>query len=415
MNQMMKNLMSTLVAILAIVLMAAPASALDKVVMKDGSIVEGEIKREINGAIWITVSIGGIETERFLAPGTYSTIERDSAEPVSSAPIAKADENRKASPKRDGVERVAVLTLEEMVGMYMSAKPLHDAIPLLEEDEVDTVVLKINSGGGYLLEIQRLSDVIHNEYKPRFRVVAWIESAISAAAMSAHCVEEIYFMPQGNYGACTGYSGPLVAVKGYELEKVLYMMEKISDRGGYDIDIMRAMQINDEGLSASFDQNGDVQWYRGDDAGDDIVSEEGKILTFNSQTASKYKFSKGTCANIEELAEAMKLNEYEFVGKTVQGVPYPVCAAEEMQREWRESMKIAETRFNEYFAKYGMSVQNAQSSQDRQTRAAFVNKARRELGIIRNVVRKHPIFEEINGLTDEWFRDQEEMLRDLMR
>ena len=51
-----------------------------------------------------------------------------------------------------------------------------------------------------------MSDVIHEQYKKKFRTVAWIDSAISAAAMTAHCLEEIYFTPQGNYGAARGGS-----------------------------------------------------------------------------------------------------------------------------------------------------------------------------------------------------------------
>ncbi|MEO0631245.1 MAG: hypothetical protein AAFY46_11050, partial [Planctomycetota bacterium] len=47
------------------------------------------------------------------------------------------------------------------------------------------VVIKIKSGGGFGLEVQKISDVIHEEFKPKFQTVAWIESAISAAAMSA--------------------------------------------------------------------------------------------------------------------------------------------------------------------------------------------------------------------------------------
>ena len=36
-----------------------------------------------------------------------------------------------------------------------------------------------------LLEIQKLSDVIYNEYRKNFRTVAWIDYAISAAAMTS--------------------------------------------------------------------------------------------------------------------------------------------------------------------------------------------------------------------------------------
>ena len=116
---------------------------------------------------------------------------------------------------------------------------------MLEEEKIDIVVFRFYSGGGLLLEIQPLSDIIQSKYKKKFHSVAWIESAISAAAMTAHTFNDIYFTSQANYGACTGFAGSLDRpVVGIELEEVLAMMEKISDRGGHDTRIMRAMQIS---------------------------------------------------------------------------------------------------------------------------------------------------------------------------
>src|ERR1041384_4869288 len=134
-----------------------------------------------------------------------------------------------------GVPRAAVISLgdhdKEMVGQFITADSLDRCIPLLEKEHIDIVAIRINSGGGALLEIQKLSDEIEFKFKPKFRTVAWIEHAISAAAMTAHCMEEIYLMPGASYGACTGWYGQLTAVKGRDLQEVLYMMEKISARG----------------------------------------------------------------------------------------------------------------------------------------------------------------------------------------
>ena len=61
------------------------------------------------------------------------------------------------------------------------------------------------------------------------------------------------------------------------------------------------------------------------------------------------------------------------------------------------------------------SVANAQSSQDKQGRASFVNKARQALDILKQIARKHPNFVLLYNLTPEWFSEQEELLRRLMR
>ena len=297
--------------------------------------------------------------------------------------------------------------------MQMSAKPLEEVIPMLEAEGVDVVVLKINSGGGFLLEIQKMHDVIVEQLKPKFRVVSWIESAISAAAMSSHVIEEIYFMPEGNYGACTGWSGALVAVKDRPLEEVLYMMERASAKGGYDIAIMRSMQI-DVPLSCNIDADGNVKWYNTTE-GQRLVNAPGRILTFDAAQAQQVKFSKGTASNLDELARAMGLNEVEWLGEEKPGEIFPIHAAELHQREWREKVTEAETRLNEYFAKYQISIQNAQSAQTAEQRGMFVGRAQRELNIIHKVCKDHPNFMLLLGLSEEWFTEQNELLRRLRR
>jgi hypothetical protein len=322
-----------------------------------------------------------------------------------------------------------VLTLEDTVGIQMSAKPLHDAIPLLEKDKVDIVILKINSGGGLLLEIQRISDVVHNEYKKKFRTVAWIESAISAAAMSSHCLEEIYFMPQGNYGACTGWSGALNAVKGRQLEEVLVMMERISARGGHPKEIMRAMQIGGDPaviqelqiaapsgeLSADIDVNGNVTWYQ-NLAGKYVLNPKGgvKILTFNAEEAEKFKFSRGTAKDIDELARAMGYQEIEWVGTKKPGYAYPICAAEETQIKWRKDITDAEQNFGRLMENYQRSLQTAQGTPP-EDRGPWISKAKAALNDLRQIAKRFPNFQLLQGLEREWFDQQEEIIKRLTR
>ena len=223
---------------------AGHAFATDTITLKDGRTLEGEIVREVDGYIWLKYKLGGLEQETMFTPAEIVKIERDvAAAPVSADPVEKVDADARPQT-RPGVPRGAVLTLEEMVGQFMTAYALEQARPMLDQELGDDgeriVVLRIKSGGGALLEIQKLSDEIHNNYKKEFHTVGWIDSAISAAAMTAHCLEEIYFTPQGNYGACTGWYGALTAVKGRDLVEVLHMMEKISARGGYNPLLMRS-------------------------------------------------------------------------------------------------------------------------------------------------------------------------------
>jgi hypothetical protein len=396
-----------------------PAFAGDKVVLKDGRVFEGAITREDSGYVWIKVNNGGMEM--FFAPGDIDRIERDGPVKADATTTPAAKEPVTPKPRAAGVPRVAILTLgevdKEMVGLYITAQSLHDAIPLLEQEGVSVVVFKIYSGGGLALEMPKVSDVIEYEYKPKFRTVGWIESAISAAAMSMHCLDEIYFMPQGNYGACTMWSGALVAAKGRTLEDVLYLMEKISARGNHPPSIMRSMQVDDP-LSVTFDAYGQPTWLQ-DETGQFIVNPKGQILTFNAATAEKFKFSRGTAKTHEELAKLMGFQEVEWVGEARPGTPWPVCKADDFLRQFRDRTYTDEKNLRNYFQGYQSAVGTARSLQDRTERGKFVARARGFLDKIEAMVRNNENMAIMIGVGPEdfkkWIEEQRQLLRDLMK
>ncbi|CAG0970718.1 hypothetical protein PHYC_01232 [Phycisphaerales bacterium] len=432
----MKHLVRSLHASLAWLLVAFAAIlcspgalAVDKIVLKDGTTVEGTIVREVDGFIWIKTQVAGVDQEKMFTPQEVGSIVRDAAAaPVSSDPVLRADGRPVIS--LSGAPKAAIITLGsrerghgDTIGIEIQAFELKEMIPLLE-DELGTdgkgiVVFRITSGGGLLLEIQRLSDVIQNEYKKRFRTVAWIDSAISAAAMTSHAIEEIYFTPQGNYGACTGYSGALVAMKGRGLEGVLYMMEKISARGGYNPMIMRSMQI-DVPLSCTIDPNGEVHWYQDATSGEILVNREKEILTFNAETARRVKFSRGTANTIDELKTLMGYKELDWVGKKEKGYTWPISKAEKWNIAWRLKVSEDQDRLNLYWAAFQREYAAA-ASEPRETRGRFINKARASLNKMREATKRNPNLGllEFNLLTEEelqeWFEAREKELRDLMK
>jgi hypothetical protein len=427
---MARTMLLSLLVAATLVLSAAGAFALDRVTLKDGRVVEGTIVREVEGFVWIRTSVGGVIQERMFTPDEVATIARDAAAaPAPSEPVVANADAPKVAP-RTGVPRAAIITLGsrdsregDTIGIDIQAFALREMLPMLEQelgtDGTGVVVFRITSGGGLLLEIQRLSDVIQDEYKKRFRTVAWIDSAISAAAMTAHCIEEIYFTPQGNYGACTGWSGALQAVKGRGLEEVLYMMERISARGGYDPLIMRSMQIQVP-LSATIDANGEVRFYADATSGEILVNRDNEILTFNATTAAQVKFSRGTATTIQELQALMGYKELEWVGVQERGYNWPISRAEKWNINWRRKIKEDQDRMQEFFTRYQMLV-NAAASEPRETRGRFVNQAREALNRIREAARRNPNMGLLtfNVFTEEELREifdrEEKRLRDLMR
>jgi hypothetical protein len=416
---------ATLLALFLLCATMAPgAFAADKVTLKDGTVLEGTIEREGDGFVFLLIKIGAVENRRLILREDIKTITRDAETETTEAAVpAKASDRGTPKPREaktsipDGATRVAFISLgdppdKDMVGPFMNADALKRSIELLndmpEETRPQIVVLKINSGGGALFEIQKLSDVIEDEIKPKYQVVTWIESAISAAAMTAYTVEDIYYMTKGNLGAATGFrmvNGRAEAVEGQQLEEVLFMMEQIAQRGGHEPLVMRAMQIEQE-LSADIDENGVVTW-RPDLKGQYVVNPKDRILTLNSRDAMKFKLAKGVADTKSELLELI-VGDSEWVEVGVE--------ADEYQHEFRDNVFNAQREINELATKLNLEMQAAQSSRnDEQAIGRHVGAARRYLAQIRSWVRKAPSLEVYEGWTPERFRDIEEQIRDFQK
>jgi hypothetical protein len=401
------------------------AFAADKVTMKDGTVYEGEIVREGDSFLYIKVKVGAIEREQFVTKDQVTKIERESdtapkTGDAATTPTGGASSDAKAGDKpASGATRVAFLNfgppaewngaVGDMVGGTISAKAWDDAVPLLEKDKVDVVVVVINSGGGALMELERFHKVFEEKYKKKFRTVAWVESAISAAAMSPWVLEEFYMMPNGNIGACTGWYGPLIAMKGIELEFVLRMMAEASRLAGRDPKIMRSMQIL-EPLSADVDPDtGKVSWYQDTTSGKYLVNDAVRILTFNASDAVKFKFAKAIAETKDELVKAMGINEWEEAGKQ----------ATDFINNHMKTADQTEKRFREVVQKYITAIEFAQGAQDDEQRGAQVGRARKFLAEMRRAVKVNPNFvyflaDQVGRpLDDEFFREQEEMLDEL--
>ena len=423
---MLKRISSVLAAavIAMAVVFATPSAsfAADKVTLKDGTVLEGKITREGEGFLFIKIKIGSIEQEKLVATSDIKTIERDGAakDPKSAddakdkkdpavAGDAKAGESK---PAHSGATRVAILNfgppsswqdkIGNTVGLEISVKAFADVVPKLEKAKVDVVVIRVNSGGGLGLEVPKFQELFEKVYKPKFRTVAWIESAISAAAMSPYVIEEIYFLPEGNLGACTGWYGNLQNVEGVDLEEMLIMMEHASALGKRDPKIMRSMQIQ-EPLSCNIDPvTGEVTWFQ-DTSGQYLVNQPHTILTFNAKDALRYKFAAGIAATKEELAKAMGLSEVEWVAQD---------ATDYVDQNMRECDKSEKT-FQNAYEKFAIAYNLAAQIQDCKARGSQIAIARRYLSEMRRLTNVNPNFGLMRGVDEDWFRQRDEELRKL--
>lgn len=396
-------------------LLTGSAAFADKIHLKDGRVLEGKVVREGTGFVFFKVKVGSVESEQMFMMSDVVKIEREDPKPKTDENI-KADEDAKSAAvgkkderKHSGATRVAFLNFgcpsewqgkhEDMVGVQVSAEAYRKAIPLLEKDKVDVVVVRVKSGGGYGLEVPKFNEIFEKEYKKRFRLVAWIESGISAAAMAPWVIEEMYFYPQGTLGACTGWSGNLVAVKGVQLEMMLHSMEIASGLGKKDPKIMRAMQIM-EPLSVDIDENGEVHW-RQDENGQIVLNRANNVYTMVASEAVRTKFAKGIAETKEELMTRMGIQEYVWAGQ----------AAADLVNKSIADNDAADKHNQALLQKYMLAIRVADALPDKERRGVELARAKRFLQELRNIAKLNPNFEFHIGLTKEWFEQQEEIIK----
>jgi hypothetical protein len=256
------------------------------------------------------------------------------------------------------------------------------------------------------MEVEPLSEAIHNDLKQDFRVVAWIRSAISAAMMTAWNCEEIVMMPEGHIGGATAFFGASgVALKDRDLAEVLRMGELLSERGRHNPLIARAMQIPID-LSCDIDEDGNIIWYEGRQ-GEHLLNtkDPARILTLNSMDSVKYGVAIGIANTKDELAEVLGIRSWREVGER----------GERRMQEYREHVWSGENDLNLTIERFNRFASLAEGAGDRSTRGRFVGQARQQLSRIQGIIRRVPVLAAFNGIDEEWFRQRERYLDDLMR
>jgi hypothetical protein len=441
-----KNLVSALA--MGVALMATCANAMaDKLYLKDGRVLDGTLVRQdsafvdfsVNGKeeIFDAADVTKVEkTEAAKPAAPAATAAPAAAAPAATEPAKTAAPAASGDSKKEGDDaksttgkptRVAIINfgppqwwknqnglgnVDSLVGGPISVKSWMDILPMLEKAKTDVVVVRVNSGGGMNTECQKFQEMYKNVYKKKFRTVAWIESGISAAAMSPWVLNEIYMMPEGSLGACTSFYGAsLVAMKGIPLEQLFEQMRQASLEGGHDPLIMRAMEI-EMPLSCNFEENGKVTFFADSTSGSFLVNPDNRVLTLTSTMATKIKLSQGVAATKEELVKVMGLKEVEWVAQDA-----TKYMDDYMLKAHRATKYFIETAA-QYILARNAAQQLARTGNDPRF-GTELGKARQALAEMKRQVDLNPNFPDMLGqeigesLDSAWFAEQEAILKRL--
>ena len=206
------------------------------------------------------------------------------------------------------------------------------------------IVLKINSNGGLVAESIKINDTIRDIKSRGHRVVSWIRKAISAGCNTAMACDEIVFNPLGTAGSVTTVRGT-ASVDESQDPAVMEHLIMTAKESGYSEHVARSMKLNRYMTAYVKDpETGKVEWYGGVDGnwyeplpeGAVVISTKDQNLSFNASNALACGFSRGTCRDLDEVAEYLNLPDGEWYVTDNRG--------EKLAKNWADTYKECNER-----------------------------------------------------------------------
>jgi hypothetical protein len=331
----------------ACVLFVAAAAHADTLYLHDGRVLVGRVIEEGPTEVLFEVVHGSIRSQMRFDREKIKRIEKGEL-PEAENKAAKASKDR---PERPGdlpetpqpppIEQIdgtsyCLVPLEGEVGATLVADLLDASLADAEKRGVDVVILHLDSPGGLVYEIEALVDVL-KDYQPRLRIVAYIDEALSAAAITSLAVEEIYMAPGSRIGAAVPYT----------FDEDLNLPQEVSEKfksafraqargyaeiGGHDPLLAVAMINPEVSLYLEIDEDGEPAILEGE--GKDMICEEGEILTLTADEAKKIGLSRGTPKNLEELRDLLGFEAWTPAGSY----------GEDLAQYWEEVDEYLQTK-----------------------------------------------------------------------
>jgi len=300
----------------------------DLVVGKDGNIIEGKIISQDESM----VSIRAVATRRAGEPETLGASQMIVREKIARVILTDAHGGAVPSPSAATKPAAAwgfppepapppvvaavsgptyyVVPLRGEIGEAVTAALLERSLADAEVRKPTVVVLDMESPGGSVSETEEILLVLHR-YNKRLRMVALAGKCLSAAAVTALSVREIYVRPNSAIGAATAYkakaSGLPEAIEEKAQSAWRAVARNSAEEGGHDPLLAEAMIDSEMELHLA-DANGKTVVRSG--PGDAPLCRKGKLLTLTSHEAVRCGLAAGDAEDLAELGQCLKMPDW---------------------------------------------------------------------------------------------------------
>jgi hypothetical protein len=254
------------------------------------------------------------------------------------------------------------------------------AVKMLEADRTEVVILVVESGGGCSEGAEEFQRVFQDSYKPRFRVVAWIDQAIGNAAMAVLPIEEYVFRSTGVWARSSG--------AGKSHAGWLEQCEQAARWGNRSPALPRT-HLRLDALSVERCRDGTRVW-RGDEQGDVLLNRRGEWVSVVAFDAVRTGLATGVADVREDLLKVLGIERVEWVGE---------AAAAAIEAD-RIDAGAACARFDDAMSWY---LSKRHQPEHARLSRREINEMRSTLRLLRRLADELPGMAKPEGYTAEWF------------
>lgn len=313
----MRTAIHRLMLVAITILLAIPVSALsDKITLKDGTVIEGRVINKNAQLITIEVIENGKTKEKIIIADKVAMIEDGD---VAEAP---ADPAKPATPAKVKTgPTYGIVPIRKTFGLETQAALVKQMLEESAKSDPDFIIIDIDSPGGLVSEMLDVMDVLAQwQQTQKTPLIAYVrKEALSAAALTAMSVKQIYMSPTSTMGAAMIISvdstGGVRAVDstraGEKFSSAIRAKARsYTEAAGHNPVIVDAMIDPDLGLSIAEDKDGKTVVLAGppnrhkaaDYKSPPVAAlQPGKLLTLTTAEATKFGVIKGVAKDVDEL------------------------------------------------------------------------------------------------------------------
>ncbi|NBB96027.1 MAG: hypothetical protein GVY16_09860 [Planctomycetes bacterium] len=345
--------MCRMIGLILVGVAVATAASGATAVTRDGKTYQGRVLKRGDGTIVFEVHMYGSTFNKTFKEGDV-TITEDDAPAAATTTRGKDEPAEARRPKPPAVKKYAGATyyripLEGMVGKTFTAALLEASLADAASREPTVVILEIDSPGGVISEVEKIGAVLHR-YSEKLRLVVLAEDALSAAAIAAIAVPDVFIKPLGRIGAATawqaGEDGMPTAIAEKFQSAWRATARSMAEMGGHEPLLAEAMIDATIALHVVKD-SGRKRIRRGE--GETMVTRESRLLTMTAGEAVDAGLARAKVATLDDLRGELGVESWT----ECEGLAVPLA-------EWQgKRLARAETAFKGKIAAFKTNLDSA--------------------------------------------------------